>query len=527
MRKCIAATTLVCALIAGSVACAAVGDALLEQARAGMRKAGEYWATQVASHGGYVWIYSGADIVSIRRGEAAALPLSVVWVQAGTPMVGEAFLHCYEATGEKLYLDAAVAAAHCLAWGQLESGGWTYSIGFDLTYPRYRFRYHHLGPESTPLGAGYTRLRNISVFDDNTTQSATTFLMAMDRYVDDPVIDAAIQRALAMFLNAQYKGGRWDGAWPFRYPVKSDTERAAAKRRENLEKGFKGLPTETKTGPFSNLPYGHLPTFNDNAMADCARTMLAAWKQYRKAEHLDSVKRCLEFYLRAQLPDPQGGWAQQYEKDLAPAWGRAFEPPAVSGYETASNMTLMQEMYVEFGDKRYLESVARAAAWYRRSVIGKDARGRDLWARFYEIGTNKPLYCTKAYPSVVTYSDADLRGGYTFKAAWGIRPVQAYDEMVKVGLEEHRKKLNRQESIRTWEARANRVLGGQDELGRWVRMRNWPLLTRDANDRVIIKEPARMRPLMYSNTFAQNMQTLADYIIEAQGGPKVTPPQGK
>ena len=115
-------------------------------ARAGMRKAGRHWATKVASHGGYVWEYS-TDFVTRRRGESEDLPLSTVWVQAGTPMVGEAFLGAYRATGEALYLDAAVAAAECLAYGQLESGGWTYSIEFNPKLAKHR--YHHLVGEKT------------------------------------------------------------------------------------------------------------------------------------------------------------------------------------------------------------------------------------------------------------------------------------------------------------------------------------------------------------------------------------------
>ncbi|NCQ34181.1 hypothetical protein GW813_03685, partial [bacterium] len=165
-------------------------------------KAGEHWATQVASHGGYVWEYS-TDFVTRRRGESGNLPLSTNWVQPpGTPSVGIAFVRAYEATGEQLYLDAAVAAAHCLAWGQLESGGWAYQIEFDLL--RNPNRYRHLDPEKT---ANYVKLLNTTTFDDDNTQSATRLLMEVDQYVDDPLIDAAVKRALDCFLTAQFKGG--------------------------------------------------------------------------------------------------------------------------------------------------------------------------------------------------------------------------------------------------------------------------------------------------------------------------------
>ena len=123
-------------------------EALPERARVAMRKAGEYWATKVASHGGYVWEYS-TDFVTRRRGESGDLPLSTNWVQPpGTPSVGMAFLKAYEATGEKVYLDAALNTGRCLAWGQLASGGWDYSIEFDLV--RNKDRYHHLDKAKVP-----------------------------------------------------------------------------------------------------------------------------------------------------------------------------------------------------------------------------------------------------------------------------------------------------------------------------------------------------------------------------------------
>ncbi|OHB76285.1 MAG: hypothetical protein A2W31_07840, partial [Planctomycetes bacterium RBG_16_64_10] len=396
---------------------------LVDQARQAMAKAGRYWATQVASHGGYVWEYS-TDLVTRRRGESGDLPPSTCWVQPpGTPAVGQALLGAYEATGMQLYLDAAVAAAHCLAWGQLQSGGWTYHIEFDRQ--RNRYRYHHLDPQTTP---GYDRLDNTSTFDDDTTQSVTRFLMAVDQYVDDPRIDAALDRAFACFLAAQYRGGVWDGAWPQQYP----------------------LPA---TG------YGRLPTYNDNTMSDCVRTMLAAYQQYGQRDHLDAVQRCLEFYLRSQLPAPQAGWAQQYDKEpaprataataaveaaasaapgptdetLKPAPARKFEPAAVTAGESSGNLQLLMDMYVEFGDPRYLDAVGRAIDWYRRARIGGTPE-HGIWARFYELGTNRPLYFTRTYQLV--YTDDDLPVHYSFQGNFGVdEQIRRYEEIRERGRE--------------------------------------------------------------------------------------------
>ncbi|MFV2067571.1 MAG: pectate lyase [Pirellulales bacterium] len=457
-----------------------------------MGKAGMYWATEVSSHGGYVWEYT-TDFVTRRRGESGNLPLSTNWVQPpGTPSVGMAFLRAYEATGEPCHLDAAVAAAHCLAWGQLASGGWTYNIEFDLT--RNRNRYHHLDPQDTPR---YDTLRDSTTFDDNNTQSATRLLMAVDQYVNDPVIDAAIKRALECFLAAQYKDGPWDGAWPQRYPP---------------PKG-----------------YGGYPTFNDNTMSDCVRTMLVAAKQYGDPRYMDSVKRCLEFYLRSQLPEPQAAWAQQYDENLDPAWARKFEPPSVTGGESSGNMQLLMDMYVEFGDPRYLDAVGRAIDWYKRSRIG-GTEENGIWARFYEPGTNKPLYFTRTYE--LAYTDDDLPVHYSFKSNYGVNSrMRAYQQIKERGRDDYLAQRDHVNTPAEWAAIAKRkaraveqIIEAQDDLGRWVKVVSKREQVRDKLGRVGYEvDQATKLQMMYSSDFIHNMQELAAYLTGIQGGPQAKP----
>jgi PelA/Pel-15E family pectate lyase len=479
-------------LAASVSAAAATAVPNAERARQAMRKAGNYWATTVASQGGYVWEYT-TDFVTRRRGESGNLPLTTNWVQPpGTPSVGMAFLRAYEATGESGYLDAAVAAAHCLAWGQLASGGWTYSIEFDST--RNRNRYHHLDPRNVPR---YNKLRNVTTFDDNTTQSATRLLMAVDQYVDDPIVDAAIQRALECFLTAQYKDGPWDGAWPQRYPP---------------PKG-----------------YGAYPTFNDDTINDCVRVMLVAAKQYGDPRYMDSVKRCIEFYLRSQLPAPQAAWAQQYDENLKPAWARKFEPPAVTGSESSGNMQLLMDMYIEFGDRRYLDAVGGAIDWYKRSRIG-GTEDEGIWARFYEPGTNKPLYFTRTYKLV--YTDDDLPVHYSFKSNYGVNSrIRYYQQINELGRDYYLTQRDHVNTPAEWVAIAKgksravkQIIKAQDDLGRWVKVVAKREQVRDKQGRVRyeVDEATKLR-MMYSRKFIRNIEELAAYITAVQGGPKVSP----
>ncbi len=469
----------------------AAEESLADRARAGMRKAGTYWAGNVASHGGYVWEVC-TDLKSRRRGESRDLPLSTNWVQhPGTPAVGRAFLKAYEATGDKTYWDAALAAGRCLAWGQLKSGGWAYSIEFDPK--RNRFLYHHLDPAEQPEDKP---LRNTTTFDDNNTQEATRFLMTLDRHVDDPEISAAVERALRCFLEAQYKDGGWAGAWPQRYPPPA-----------------KG--------------YGRYPTFNDNTMSDCARTVLAAYRQYGRPELLDSVRRCLAFYLRAQQPDPQGAWPQQLDDEMKPAWARKFEPPSITGAESRGNCMLLLDMYIEFGDARYLDAVGRAVSWYRRSRIeGTEERG--VWARFYELGSNRPLYFTRTYELV--YTDDDLPVHYSFKGNYGIDSMMHRYETVRAA--DRRTLLAKRDRKRTaadWRKEAERlaprtakILDGLDPRGRWVETVAKKDQVRDEQGRVgyVVDEKTKLH-VLYSRTFIRNLGLLADYLTAVQGGPAV------
>ena len=483
----------VCCSFLAALAAPLQAQTLVDQARSAMRNAGRYWATEVASHGGYVWEYT-TDFVTRRRGESGNLPLSTNWVQSpGTPAVGSAFLEAYKATGEKLYQDAAVAAARCLAWGQLKSGGWTYSIEHDLK--RNRSLYHHLTEDKAADGK---KLRNTTTFDDNNTQYATRFLMSVDQYVDDPKIDDALSRALACLLTAQYKEGGWDGAWAQRYPPPS-----------------KG--------------YGAYPTYNDNTMSDCVRTMLMAYKVYGKPEYLASVKRCLEFYLRSQQPDPQGAWAQQYDREVKPAWARRFEPPSITGGESCGNCRLLMDMFIELGDARYLDAVGRAVDWYRRSRIGGTEKA-GVWARFYEVGTNKPLYFTRTYKLV--YTDDDLPVHYSFKSGYGVDSMmRRYEELKRRGRDELLAQRDRQRTKDEWAAVAERsaekvqgIVASLDEKGRWVKRVPKREQVRDKEGRIGYEvDKDTVLDMVYSNTFIQNVRKLAEYVTAVQGGPKVEP----
>src|SRR5690606_15434487 len=99
-----------------------------------------------------------------------------------------------------------------------------------------------------------------------------------------------------------------------------------------------------------------------------------------------------DFIRLAQLPKPQPAWAQQYDADMHPAWARKFEPPAVSGAESQGVLRILMALYRRTGERRFLEPIPRALRYLKAS-----RRDDGRLARFYELGTNRPLYLTTKY----------------------------------------------------------------------------------------------------------------------------------
>src|SRR4051812_23343891 len=164
-------TTALILLVQISTAALAQQPPTKDEASAAMKKAVTFFRDKVSAEGGYLWRYS--EDLSLREGEEKATAAQA-WLQPpGTPAVGEAFLAAYERTKEKYLLDAAVHTARALVKGQLHSGCWAEYIEFD---PEQRKNYAYR--VDGPAGA---KARNVSTFDDNKSQSATQFLMHVDR----------------------------------------------------------------------------------------------------------------------------------------------------------------------------------------------------------------------------------------------------------------------------------------------------------------------------------------------------------
>lgn len=451
--------------------------ALKDQAAKALRRATDFFHTQVSTEGGYLWRYS--EDLARREGEGKATD-TMIWVQPpGTPSVVMAYLTAYEATGDSYYLNAARDAAYALVRGQLRSGGWDYRIEFN---PKRRRRYaYRVDPQREES-------RNVSTLDDNNTQSAVRLLMRVDRALDfkDEKIHESVEFALSALLEVQYP----NGAWPQRFIAAPDPSKFPVK---------KASYPDSWSWTYPGRNYKSFYTFNDSTIADTMATMLETFDIYGEARYQASAEKAGDFILLAQMPEPQPAWAQQYDADMHPAWARKFEPPAVTGGESHGVMKTLLVLYRATGKKKYLEPLPRAMEYLRRSRL-PDGR----LARFYELKTNKPLYLTRG-DYKVTYSDADMPTHYAFKVSYRIESIaQEYERLLAMDPVELKrpKKASRPRLSRGLVARTKSVIDRLDEQGRWVedgRLRN------DDQD-----NPARR--VISSRTFISNVRTLSTYL---------------
>jgi Pectic acid lyase len=402
--------TAFCAAVVGTATTAGFGQsddgALRQQARAALRKAVEFYRTKVATEGGYHFAY--AEDLSYGRSEMSEGPTRVEVQRDGTPIVGMAYLDAYGATRDTYYLEAAREVARALVKGQYCSGGWDYYIEFD---PQKRSQFPYRADGRCGTADAKTSPRPTTL-DDNVTQAAVRLLMRVDRELDfkDAEIHGAALFALDGLVNAQYP----NGAWPQRLVQPADPKQFPVTRASYPD-------SWPKTWPRSNY-FSHY-TFNDNSVVDAIDAMLEAARIYKEPRYLASAERGGEFILLAQMPEPQPGWAQQYDREMHPAWARAFEPPSITGGESQSVMRALMLLYRETGQKKYLEPLPRALAYYKRSILPdvdnpseirrRTCPGRTpCAARFYELKTNRPLYITKGTRVTALDQGATNVGGY-------------------------------------------------------------------------------------------------------------------
>jgi PelA/Pel-15E family pectate lyase len=287
----------------------------------------------------------------------------------------------------------AVRIADNLLLYQRDIGGWDKNIDMALA----------LGPvERAEIAKEKSDPQAHSTIDNDATYTQLRYLARVYTATKQPRFAESFRRGFAYLIKAQYP----NGGWPQFYPLRD--------------------------GYWSHI------TYNDDAMIgvmDLLRDIAARRPEFaflgdaERAQAKLAIDKGVECILKTQVV--QGGkltvWCAQHdEKTLRPAKARAYEHPSLSGSESVGVVQFL--MGIERPSPEVVKAVESAVAWFRASKITgirverkgldttvvEDAAAPPLWARFYELGTNRPIFSGR--DSVVKYSMAEIeyerRNGY-------------------------------------------------------------------------------------------------------------------
>lgn len=262
--------------------------------------------------------------------------------------------------------------------------------------------------------AGGTTLSNITI-DNDATYTQMRYLAHVYDATGNERFREAFLRGVDYLLEAQYA----NGGWPQYYPIR---------------KGY----------------FEHI-TFNDNAMIGVMRLLkdIAEQKtpytfidQERQALIASALDKGLDVILETQIKanGTLKAWCAQYDKDdLSPAKARSYEHPSISGSESVNITRYLME--IEDPSPRVIEAVEAAVKWFKDAAIhGKrlvqqenpevhrgyerfvedDPKAPLMWARFYEIETNRPIFSGR--DGIIKYHYSEIEHerqvGYSWYGSW-------------------------------------------------------------------------------------------------------------
>jgi hypothetical protein len=210
-----------------------------------------------------------------------------------------------------------------------------------------------------------------TAIDDDVTPGAIRALVALWQVTGDARHRAAAERGLAFLLERQLA----DGAWP--------------------------LVARPRWKQWIYRDFEDRPTLNDGATTQTIVTLLAAARALARPELVAAARRGGDWIVHAQHASPQAGWAQQYDEAGAPVPARRYERVALASWETRHALTALLALADATGDVAYCAPIEPAVRWLESSQVAP-----GCWARFYEIGSNRPLYFNERREAVGTPSEA-------------------------------------------------------------------------------------------------------------------------
>ena len=250
-----------------------------------------------------------------------------------------------------------------------------------------------------------------STIDNGATTTQLRFLALVCTATRAERFRTAFMAGLDYLFAAQYP----NGGWPQFYPLRADYSR-------------------------------HI-TFNDNAMTNVmmllrdvadGRAPAAFVDQTRRARAKTAYDKGVAVILAAQIrvAGRLTAWCAQVDAlTLEPRQARTYEHPSISGSESVGIVRFL--MAIERPSPAVVAAVESAVAWFREvqlagmrvveradssvpggmdRVVMEDPAAPPIWARFYEIGTNRPIFSGR--DGVVRYRLAEIEAERRVNYSW-------------------------------------------------------------------------------------------------------------
>jgi len=255
-------------------------------------------------------------------------------------------------------------------------------------------------------------------FDNGATTAELRLLAGALNATSDERLKAAFLKGLDHILSAQYTNGGWPQYSP----------------------------------PPARSYHRHI-TFNDDTMRrlleflrDVATarefTFVDAPKRAQSQQAFDRGINCIvkcQVRMNGQLT----AWCAQHDEvTLEPRPARSYELVSLSGAESAGLLQLL--MSLERPSSEIVRAVHAGAKWFGASKLAglretrvngdkrilRDPEAPPLWARFYEIGSNRPIYSGRdgAKKYDIAEIEAERRNGYAWHGTWGAEVLKRFAE---------------------------------------------------------------------------------------------------
>jgi PelA/Pel-15E family pectate lyase len=261
---------------------------------------------------------------------------------------------------------------------------------------------------------------NRTTIDNGATYSQTEYLSGAWLSSGDSRYEAAALRGIGFMLGAQYG----NGGWPQFYPS---------------PKGYQKYITFNDDAMVGVMNVFHHILLNEPSYAFVSSALREKIKI--------AFDKGIDCILKCQIRE--GGrltsWCQQYDSaDLHPTGARTFELASKAAEESSRIVELL--MSVDHPGPQIIMAVRSAMDWFKKveikgivvtavaapkkaykyhttsqdRVVTADSAAPPIWTRYYELGTDRPLFANRDGKKMYRLSDVsrERRTGYAWYGYW-------------------------------------------------------------------------------------------------------------